>query len=147
MALDPERLRASGALLGAQIALGTAIDRDAIDPTGIDQTTADLLVRLHLTDGNRLRAVELCEQLLKSPSHISRIVDRAEAAGLVRREPDPDDRRAQQIVLQQPGVDLVDEITPAFDAVLQRSIFDRLSSTEIETLVDLLGRIEAGARS
>jgi len=146
MPLEPVRMRATAAILGAHIAIGAALDSEAIDPSGLDPTTADLLLRLHLAEGNKLRAVDLCHQLMKSPSHISRLLDRAEADGLVRREPDPDDRRAHRVVLLGPGAAAVESFSPAFDAVIDRAIFDSLSSKEIDTLVALLGRVEAGAR-
>ena len=83
----------------AQTALARLIETEAVEPTGHDPTTLDLLVRLDQAPGNRLRAIELSRQLLMSPSHISRTIDRAEAAGLVERGADPDDRRASQVVL------------------------------------------------
>ncbi|MDX2380356.1 MAG: MarR family transcriptional regulator [Acidimicrobiia bacterium] len=144
--LDPEMLRPSGALLAAQIALGTAIDNGVIAASGTDATTADLLVRLHLAADHSLRAVELCRQLLKSPSHISRRIDRAEEEGFVRREPDPDDRRARLVVLTDAGREVVSRLAPLLTRVLRHSIFDTLDADEIDTLVDLLQRIEAGAR-
>jgi DNA-binding MarR family transcriptional regulator len=145
--LDPEILRPSGALLAAQIALGGAIDDGVVEASGTDATTADLLVRLHLAPDNSLRAVELCRQLMMSPSHISRRIDRAEAEGLVRREPDPDDRRARLVVLTDAGRDVVSRLAPLLTHVLRHSIFDTLDADEIDTLVELLGRIEAGARN
>jgi DNA-binding MarR family transcriptional regulator len=144
--LDPELLRPSGALLAAQIALSSAIDEYAVRPIGHDPTTSDLLVRLHLAPDNALRAVELCAQLLKSPSHISRRIDRAEAAGLVRRDPDPDDRRARLVVLTDAGRDVVARLAPRLVDVLDHAIFETLDASEIDTLVGLLARIEAGAR-
>lgn len=143
--LDPEMLRPSGALLAAQIALSTAIE-DGVVAAGTDPTTADLLVRLSLAPDDSLRAVELCRQLLKSPSHISRRIDRAEEAGLVRRDPDPDDRRARLVVLTDAGRDVVARLAPPLALVLRHAIFDRLDADEIETLVSLLERVEAGAR-
>ena len=42
-----------------------------------------------------------------SPTAMSRFVDRAERAGVVRREPDPHDRRALQVALTDEGVALL----------------------------------------
>ncbi|MEL7210142.1 MAG: hypothetical protein AAGK32_18255, partial [Actinomycetota bacterium] len=81
--LDAALLRPSGALLATQIALSEAIRAGAVEGTGHDATTLDLLVRLDLAPDQRLRAVDLCRQLRLSPSHISRMLDRAEDAELV----------------------------------------------------------------
>lgn len=145
--LDPDLLRPSGALLAAQIALSTAIEDHAVAPIGHDPTTADLLVRLHLAPANSLRAVELCAQLLMSPSHISRRIDRAQEAGLVRREPDPDDRRARLVVLTDAGREVVARLAPLLTEVLERAMFRTLDEGEIETLIEFLERIETAART
>ncbi|MEM9135088.1 MAG: MarR family winged helix-turn-helix transcriptional regulator [Actinomycetota bacterium] len=143
--LDPALLRPSGALLGAHIAVAAAIDEHAVAVTGHDPTTLDLLTRLALTEGNQLRAVELCRQLRLSPSHVSRMLDRAEAAGLVRREPDPDDRRAHQIAVTPHGWEVIDQFAPLLTAVLKEVVHGALAEDEIETLVALLGKIEQAA--
>jgi DNA-binding MarR family transcriptional regulator len=145
--LSPTTLRTSGALLSAQTSLTRAIACDAVDPTGHDTTTIDLLVRLDQTRDNRLRAIELSRQLLLSPSHISRMIDRTEAAGLVEREADPQDRRATQIVLTDQGRQILAEFAPHLEAVIDRTIHRTLSPTEADTLVDLLGRIEQAANT
>lgn len=144
--LDSDLLRPSGAILAAQISLSNAIEQQALFGLGHDSTTYDLLVRLHLAPEHRLRAVDLCHQLLLSPSHVSRMLDRAERDGLVRRQPDPDDRRANQVFLTAEGERAVRHLAPRLHAVLDAAIFQTLDATEVDTLVDLLARIEAAAR-
>jgi DNA-binding MarR family transcriptional regulator len=144
--LDPATLRPSGALLGANIALGAAIERLAVAATGHDPTTLDLLVRLDLAPGRQLRAVELCRQLQLSPSHVSRMLDRAQAAGLVSRGPDPRDRRANLVSLTDGGRAVVATFAPRLHAVLDRVVFQTLDEEEIDRLVESLDRIEAAAR-
>ena len=143
--LSDTTLRASGAMLSAQTALSRVIQTDAVDPTGHDATTLDLLVRLDQAPGRRLRAVELSRQLLMSPSHISRSIDRAEALGLVERGADPDDRRASQVSLTVEGHEVLVRFGPRLSDVLDRVIVQTLSASEIDVLVELLGRIEAAA--
>lgn len=143
---DAEVLRPSGALLAAQIALGHVIEHDAVANSLYDTTTLDLLVRLHLARGEHLRATELCDQLLLSPSHISRMLDRAEADELVKRQPDPRDRRAHQLVLTAKGISAVEEFMVDLTEVLNRVIHDSLTPDEVEVLVDLLDRVAEAAR-
>ena len=145
--LDETLLRPSAALLGAQIAMGAAIERDAVADSPLDATTLDLLVRIDLSPDGGLRAVELCRQLLLSPSHISRVIDRAEADGLVVRSPDPDDRRAQRVMLTDSGRAAVGDFAPRFHAVLDRVIHQTLTPDEIDQLVAMLERIETAART
>ena len=106
----------------------------------------DLLVRLDLAPKRQLRAVDICQQLMLSPSHISRVIDKAEAAELVQRGPDPSDRRASLITLSTEGKKIVADFAPRLHAVLDMTIFDVLSAAEINTLIGLLERIETASR-
>lgn len=145
--LDLDRkLRPSGWLLEAETGLGRAIDELAVAKTTHDATTLDLLIRLWLAPEHQLRAVDLCIRTRKSPSHMSRVIDRTERDGLTRRQPDPNDRRAQYVVLTKAGEQAVDVFAPLLVEVLDRVIFATLSSDEIETLVDLLTRISTSAQ-
>ncbi len=143
--VDPVVIRASGALLGAETALARLIDVEAVGPTGLDPTIVDLLLRLDQAPDNRMRAVDLSRQILMSPSHVSRTLDRAEEAGLVRRGPDPDDRRAAQVGLTPAGRDVVADFAPRLIAIIDRVINQHLTDDEVDTLVELLGRIERAA--
>ncbi len=140
---DPAILRPSGALLSTHLALSAAIEDGASRHSPYDATVLDLLVRLDLAPGRRLRAVELCRQLRLSPSHISRSIDKAVTAGLVERRPDPDDRRAKVVTLTTAGEAVVADFAPRLEAVLTKVIHETLSDSEIDTLVELVGRIEA----
>ncbi|MEM7286804.1 MAG: MarR family transcriptional regulator [Actinomycetota bacterium] len=144
--IDAELLGASGALLSADLALGAAIERLAVSATEHDATTLDLLVRLEMADGHRLRAVELCEQLHLSPSHVSRMLDRAGDAGLIERAPDPSDRRAKTVTLTAEGRATVDAFAPLLHAVLEQTVHTALTPAEIEVLVEMLGKIERASR-
>lgn len=144
--LDPAILRATGALLATQTAIGRLIETEAVAPAGLDPTIADLMVRLDQAPGSRLRAVDLSRQLLLSPSHISRTIDRAEAAGLVSRAPDPDDRRAAQVEMTPAGRAALADFAPKLTGLLERVVHQTLSADEIDLLVSLLDRLEAAAR-
>lgn len=64
-------------------------------------------------------------------------LDRLERAGLVRRSPDPADRRALQVTLTPAGRQLVEEAAEAGLAV-QRRLLDALSPEDQDRLADLL---------
>ena len=141
--LDATLLRTTGALLATQTAVSRLIDAEAVEPTGQDPTTIDLLVRLDLSPGSRLRAVQLSRELLLSPSHISRMIDRAEVSGLVERCEDPTDRRASQVVMTDAGRAVLEDFAPRLEQLIHRIITERLSPEESDVLVGLLQRIEA----
>lgn len=144
--MDPQALRVTGSLLSAQTAVSRLIQRQAVEGTGHDPTTVDLLVRLDQSRQKGLRAGELADQLLLSPSHISRSIDRAEAAGLVVRSPDPRDRRAAIVRLTDAGRTVLRDFAPRLRAILAQVVEAPLSKKEAQTLVALLGRVRDAAR-
>lgn len=138
-------LRPSGLLLEAENALGRAIDVFAVAKTNYNPTTLDILVRLSLAPERQLRGVDLCRQLLKSAGYVSRVIDNAESDGLVTRQVDVDDRRAQRISLTEAGEEALAVVMPHVLDVLHQTIYKALDENEVETLVDLLSRVAASA--
>src|SRR3712207_2736179 len=82
------------AFLRAHAAAVGRIERDlAADEPDLPLTWYDVLVALVGAPDHRLRLRDLADQALLSRSGLTRLVDRLERAGLLRREPDPSDRR------------------------------------------------------
>ncbi len=143
--LSPRTLRTTGALLTTQIAVSRLIETEAVEPTGYDPTVLDLLVRLDQAPNGQQRAVDLSQRLLMSPSHISRMIDRAEEKSLVKREPDPSDRRATLVTLMPQGREVLRDFAPRLTQIIRRIVNNTMTASETDTLVELLGRIEKAA--
>jgi len=77
---------------------------------------------------------ELADRLELDKSTVSRTVDGLVAAGLVRREPDPDNRRAVLLSLTDDGIKRVGRIHELSDAVYGRILAD-MSEAEVETML------------
>src|ERR1700733_6512048 len=75
----------------------------ALAETGLSVTDFDVLLRLPRSEGQRLRMTHLAMQTALSTSGITRVVDRLEKRGLVRRETCPSDRRGSFAVLTDAG--------------------------------------------
>lgn len=145
--LTEKSLRSSGALLDASIGLDSAIERHVLSVVGLDRSMADLLTRLTLAPKNRLRGIDISRQLAINPSRTSRLIDRAEEAGLVTRLPDPEDRRAQLITFTDNGRRAVERFAPHLLDVLDEVIRKTFTAEEHETLVALLLRLAEAART
>jgi DNA-binding MarR family transcriptional regulator len=79
----------------------------------------------------------IAERLAVVPRTVTDVVDGVEAAGLVVRRADPDDRRATFVALTPAGRQLLDRL----DTVRRESaeqVFGRLRSQELATLHALL---------
>jgi DNA-binding MarR family transcriptional regulator len=64
----------------------------------------DILYLLQRSGARRLRITDISVVLRVTPGGISKRIDRLVAADLVRREPDPKDRRASIILLTEQGI-------------------------------------------
>lgn len=102
---------------------------------------------LLLLDGEAgWRLTDLSERLLVDKSTITRIVDRLESAGLVRREADPDDRRVQRVVLTGQGQETRDRARAAHERSIERRM-GALDSDEQRQLLALLTRLRDGLQA
>ena len=120
MPIDDDALGAWRALLTAHAHVTRAISRDLADAGLPDLTWYDLLWALYRQPERRLRVNELAREVVLSPTAMSRFVDRVEAAGYVRREPDPADRRALQVAITDEGIALLRRMWPIYRAGIER---------------------------
>lgn len=63
---------------------------------------------------------QLSQEMLADNSNLTRLVDRLEARGLVRRAPDPHDRRVTLVQLTPTGQALIDELRPRHRAYVEQ---------------------------
>ena len=89
---DEAQLRVWRSFLETHSTLIRALEKEMQADQGLPLTWYDVLVHLSEASGGRLRHQALAKSLLLSRSGITRLVDRMATAGLVRREPCPDDR-------------------------------------------------------
>ncbi len=114
-------------------------------------TFAEVFARFELTFGeyevlaalkrsgppHRLKPSELVGALVLSSGAMTNRIDRVEAAGLVERLPDPDDRRGTLVALTPRGQEVVDQAVVAHLENEER-LLGALSADERRQLTDLL---------
>ena len=128
-------LRAHAVVLGE---LERELERDASMPLA----WYDVLLTLAEAPGRRLRMAELADRVLLSRSGLTRLVDRIENAGLVRREPSPDDARGTYTVLLPAGLRRLRAAVPVHLAGIQRHWLAHFDDAELRTLGALLQRLD-----
>jgi DNA-binding MarR family transcriptional regulator len=99
---------------------------------------ADVL--LTTASGDGLTQQELAERLCHSKANVSQLLDKMEAANLVRRMPEG---RAYRIYLTDNGRSLLNEIMPEQECIVSQQ-FDALSADEREELFRLIGIVDPG---
>jgi DNA-binding MarR family transcriptional regulator len=92
---------------------------------------------------HRLSPTRLAKGLMLSSAGVTSRIDRLERRGLVRRLPDPDDRRGVIIELTDQGLEVVDAAVAAI-AISDRQLLERLDPEEVTALADLLRKFLAG---
>jgi DNA-binding MarR family transcriptional regulator len=133
-----------GALIGrARKALVREFDRE-IAPLGL--TTVQALVLILLADGVTVTAAGLCRELSHDAGALTRIVDKLEAGGLVRRVRRERDRRATDLELTKEGRRVHAEVKRVQVEVLNRMLrgFSRAEARALESLLKRL--IENGGQ-
>lgn len=81
----------------------------------------------------------LATLLVCDASNVTGIVDRLEARELVRREPDPADRRVKNVVATEAGRETIRRVREEMQAT--HGALDTLDATESATLYALLERL------
>ena len=119
-----------------------AFQADATVRDEADETVLRVLLCIRLAPGGGIRAKDIAIQMVKSTSHISRLIDRAENAGLVERQRDPNDRRAHQVVLTDAGREMIDTYAPHAVNVLKTGVLKDLDPDEIRTTMGVLAKIQ-----
>jgi DNA-binding MarR family transcriptional regulator len=89
-----------------------------------------------------MRLGELAQHLRVAPRSVTDVVDALEDRRLVRRSPDPTDRRAQVVGLTEEGRRLVDEVDAARRTGAE-AYFGRLPERDRASLRRILERLDA----
>ncbi|APO95744.1 MarR family winged helix-turn-helix transcriptional regulator [Xanthomonas vesicatoria] len=96
--------------------------------------------------GGGIRQVALAQQLGMEGPSLVRLLDKLAAQGLVRREADSSDRRANQLWLTDEGQALVGRIEVRLDA-LRGEVFGTLGDADVQVVLTLWEQIaQAHAR-
>ncbi|MGS2618307.1 MarR family winged helix-turn-helix transcriptional regulator [Micromonospora sp. LZ34] len=143
--LDPDEQRTWRAFLTSSRALMETLDRELQRDAGMPHAYYEILVRLSEAPHRRLRMSELAEASGSSRSRLSHAVSRMEAAGWVRREECPTDRRGQIALLTEEGFATLAAAAPGHVEGVRQHLFDALTPAQVdqlrrisETLVDHL---------
>lgn len=110
---DDPRLTAIGLLYEAHDGILARIE-STWKGNGLSALDLNALTRLTRSPGRKLRMTDLAKQTNLSTSGVTRLVDRLERNGFVRRESDPTDRRSSYAVLTAAGATRVARILPAY---------------------------------
>ncbi|MER5217449.1 MarR family transcriptional regulator [Streptomyces sp. NPDC002838] len=135
--LDTRAMEVFGRIYRLSRAMSDRTDK-AYAACGIARGEFDVLATLRRSgEPYTLSPRQLSATLMLTSGGMTGRLDKLERAGLLRRSPDPHDRRGLQVTLTEQGLDLVDRAVGAGLAV-QTEALSALDAERADQLADLL---------
>ncbi|HEY0718048.1 MAG TPA: MarR family transcriptional regulator [Streptosporangiaceae bacterium] len=131
--LTPDEQDAWRAYLATSKLLLRQLDRD-LHPFGLSGNDYEILVVLSEAPDHRLRMTDLADATAQSRSRLSHQVTRMEAAGLVRRDSCPGDKRGLFAVLTETGMATIERVAPHHVENVRRHFIDLLTPEQLDAL-------------
>ena len=137
---EPLAMAAATSVMRAQQIVATAVDR-ALRPHELTFARYEVLRLLSFTSRGSLPITKVGERLMVHPTGITKLVDKLEQQGLVRRVANPDDGRGTLAEITPEGRTRVEE---ASAAVSEIRFGADLPDRDLELLVDVVRRWRFG---
>ena len=142
--LTPEELGAWRGLLRAHAALTKALDAELIREHDLPLSSYEVLLFLADSPRGQMRMSELAEGVLLSRSGLTRLVDRMERDGLLRRERCEQDARGYYAAITDKGRELFRRARKThLDGVRERFL-GHFSAEDLRTLGALWRKLDSG---
>ena len=120
-----------------RVELIDAMDREL---ERFDISAPQLIVLASVANREADSASSLCRNISYDPGAMTRMIDRLEQKGLIRRVPHPEDRRATNLELTTAGKALFPQLLAAKETV-QKQFLHGFSADDVATLESLLNRM------
>ncbi len=132
--LSKHGLEAWKGLLLAHATLVEQIDHEMALSNLIPLDWYDALLALEDAPNHRMKMSDLADQVLLSKSGLTRLVDRLEAKGYIKREGCRADRRVAYAVLTAEGLKAREKSWPTYRAAIQEHFASHLTDEEAKVL-------------
>jgi DNA-binding MarR family transcriptional regulator len=140
------RVRWLSDLVRLEILLWERVDGRLRAELGVSMATFEALDAVAGSGQEAVRVGDLARALAITVGGASKLADRVVAAGLLRREPDPDDRRASRLALTADGRATLRAATGSYEKCLAELLDPVLTDTELAGLHALVTRLLHAAR-
>jgi DNA-binding MarR family transcriptional regulator len=141
---DGEQLGAWLNLIQANRIVSDVLEEHVEAAAGLSLAEHEVLIRIGFSADGKLRMADLANLLLVSKSGVTRLVDRVEQAGLVKREFSPDDRRVTFASITDAGRDALARANPAFARGLAQAFLQHLTTSDVQCLRAALRKVLEG---
>jgi len=138
---DDDLVEAWGLVVEGYTTVMEQMASDIEAASGLSATAFEVLLRLARTPGRQLPFTELARSVSFSSSGFTRLADRLESSQLIRREPNPSDRRVTLAVLTDKGAAQLDRAVVAHLGGLRRYVVERVGAERLRQLADTMSRL------
>ena len=130
--------------LRAHAAVVRELSSELVSEHGLTINDFEVLLRLSRADGSRMRRVDLAQEVLLTPSGITRLLEGLERSGFVERVACKEDLRVSYAQLTPAGRTKLRAAGKTHVAGIHRLYLDHFDADERAVLGELLGRLTDG---
>ena len=142
--LHDDRVTLWGLFLEVHEGIKRRLDRELQAEIDIPDPWFEVLLRIGRTPGQAVPMTQLAEMVMFSSGGFTKLADRMEQAGLIRRVPCPRDRRSSLATLTAEGRRVLDRALAIHVPGLQRYLVDHLDAQQRRQLEEILRALRAG---
>ena len=141
--LHDERVTLWGLFLEAHEGIRRRLEEELRSGADLPGPWFEVLLRIGRTPGQAVPMTQLADMVLFSSGGFTKLADRMERAGLIRRDPDPTDRRSTLAVLTPEGRRVLDRALAVHVPGLQRYLIGLLEPEQRHQLDAILRSLRA----
>ncbi len=131
-----------GGFLGAYAYINRIVEEDLQAHSRLTHVEFEILLRLSWEESHRLRIQDLAAQSILTRSGVSRVVERLEKAGLVKREGASEDRRGAYAVLTEDGIARFQTAAQAHMDFVRKNFLSLFNDEELNQMSGYWKRLE-----
>jgi len=126
----------------AHAAVVRGLDRELVADHGLTINDYEVLLRLSRAEDRMMRRVDLAQQVLLTPSGITRLLDGLQRHGWVEKASCATDARVVYAKLTDAGHEKLSRATEDHVAAIRELFGERFGDDELRTLCDFLERLQ-----
>jgi len=145
VSLEGAEVQAFVSFIRAHASVVRGLDRELVADHGLTINDYEVLLRLARAPDRMMRRVDLAQQVLLTPSGITRLLDGLQRCGFVEKAACDSDARVVYAKLTEAGKEKLRTATADHVASIGALFGERFTDDELRTLCDFLDRLQPEA--
>src|ERR1044072_3200040 len=141
LSLETAEIQVFVRLLRAHASVVRGLDRNLVSEHGLTINDYEFVIGLSRARGGSVRRVDLAQQVLLTPSGITRLLDGLQRCGYVEKAACASDARVVYAKLTDAGLEKLQDASQDHFSSISSLFCDRFSDEELRALRDFLDRL------